>query len=79
MQPCEVLDANTETARGGRMTRDKHQEMMILADMIQGEINRMCVTDDMIELNNMSLYARNNIGKLRDMREADLQKGKKND
>lgn len=58
------------------MTRDKHQEMMILADMIQGEINRMCVTDDMIELNNMSLYARNNIGKLRDMREADLAERK---
>ena len=54
------------------MTRDKHKEMMILADMIKGEINRMCVTNDMIELNNMSLYARNNIGKLRDMREADL-------
>lgn len=58
------------------MTRDKHQEMMILADMIQGEINRMCVTDDIIELNNMSLYARNNIGKLRDMREADLAERK---
>lgn len=61
------------------MTRDKHQEMMILADMIQGEINRMCVTDDMIELNNMSLYARNNIGKLRDMREADLAERKDNE
>ena len=58
------------------MKKDKHQEMMILADMIQGEINRMCVTDDMIELNNMSLYARNNIGKLRDMREADLAERK---
>lgn len=58
------------------MTKDKHQEMMILADMIQGEINRMCVTDDIIELNNMSLYARNNIGKLRDMREADLAERK---
>ena len=58
------------------MTRDKHREMMILADMIKGEINRMCVTDDMIELNNMSLYARNNIGKLRDMREVDLAERK---
>ena len=58
------------------MTRDKHQEIMILADMIQGEINRMCVTDDIIELNNLSLYARNNIGKLRDMREADLAERK---
>lgn len=58
------------------MTKDKHREMMILADMIQGEINRMCVTDDIIELNNMSLYARNNIGKLRDMREADLAERK---
>lgn len=58
------------------MTRNKHQEIMILADMIKGEINRMCVTDDMIELNNMSLYARNNIGKLRDMREADLAERK---
>jgi hypothetical protein len=58
------------------MTKDKHQEIMILADMIQGEINRMCVTDDMIELNNMSLYARNNIGKLRDMREEDLTERK---
>ena len=60
------------------MTKDKHREMMILADMIQGEINRMCVTDDIIELNNMSLYARNNIGKLRDMREADLAERKEN-
>ena len=58
------------------MTRDKHKEMMILADMIKGEINRMCVTNDIIELNNMSLYARNNIGKLRDMREADLAERK---
>lgn len=54
------------------MSREEHQKMMILADTIKGEINRMCVTDDVIELNNMALYARNNIGILRDMREADL-------
>lgn len=62
------------------MTKDKHQEMMILVDTIQGEINRMCVIDDISELNNMTIYARINIAKLCDVRKADLAERKaKND
>lgn len=31
-------------------TEQKHKETMNLADLIEGSINRMCVTDDMDEL-----------------------------
>ena len=50
------------------MTENERKSMMILADTIQGEINRMCVTKDLAELDTMALHARENIKKLQDMR-----------
>ena len=46
--------------------------MMILADTIKGEINRMCVTDSLAELDTMADHAIRNIEKLQNMRFADL-------
>lgn len=54
------------------MNREEHQKMMILADTINGEINRMCVTDSLAELNTMADHAIRNIEKLQNMRFADL-------
>ena len=50
------------------MTEQERKTMMILADTIQGEINRMCVTKDLAELDTMSMHAANNLKKLHDMR-----------
>lgn len=50
------------------MNEKTRKSMLIFADTIEGEINRMCVTKELSELDTMALYARNNIGKLRDMR-----------
>ena len=50
------------------MTNKEIQTMLILADMIKGEINRMCVTNELSELDNMALYAKKNIEKLQKMR-----------
>lgn len=54
------------------MSREEHQKMMILADTINGEINRMCVTDSLAELDTMADHAIRNIEKLQNMRFADL-------
>ncbi len=54
------------------MTREEHQKMLNLADMIQGEINRMCVTDEIAELDTMAFYAVENIKRLRDLRYREL-------
>jgi len=54
------------------MTRDEHQMIMNIADMIQGEINRMCVTDELAELDTMAFHAEENIKRLRDMRYREL-------
>lgn len=51
---------------------EKKKEMMLLADMIKGEINRMCVTDELSELDTMALHAKKNIEKLQNMRYSDL-------
>ena len=45
------------------------KELLNLADMINGEINRMCVTDDIDELYVMAACARKNINKLCFMRD----------
>jgi len=55
------------------MTEEERKKMMNLADMIEGEINRMCVTKDLSELDTMALYARKNIEKLQNMRYADFK------
>ena len=47
------------------MNREEHQKMMILADTTKGEINRMCVTDSLAEVNTMADQAIMNIEKLR--------------
>lgn len=49
------------------------KELLSLADTIQGEINRMCVTDDINELYYMATRARKNINKLCSMRDDDLK------
>ncbi len=40
---------------------------MILADTIQGEINRMCVTNELSEFGTMYLHATKNLDKLKNM------------
>ena len=52
------------------MTENERKSMLIreLADTIQGEINRMCVTKELSELDSMALHARKNIEKLRSTR-----------
>lgn len=40
---------------------------MILADTIQGEINRMCVTKELSEFDTMYLHAKKNLEKLSKM------------
>ena len=50
------------------MTENERKSMMILADTIKGEINRMCVTKELSELDSMALHARKNIEKLQRMR-----------
>ena len=46
------------------MTENERKSMMILADTIQGEINRMCVTKELSELDTMYEHARINLDKL---------------
>ena len=47
--------------------REKNKEIMILADTIQGEINRMCVTKDLAEFDTMYGHAKLNLDKLSKM------------
>lgn len=49
------------------MTENERKSMMILADTIQGEINRMCVTNELSELDTMYRHARNNLDRLLSM------------
>ncbi len=46
------------------MTETERKEMMNLADTIQGEINRMCVTKELSEFDSMYGHAKKNIEKL---------------
>ena len=55
------------------MTENERKNMMILADTIQGEINRMCVTKDLEELDAMALCAQGNIERLLSMRYEDFR------
>lgn len=50
------------------MTEKERKEIMNLADIIKGEINRMCVTKELRELDTMEQYALINITKLAHMR-----------
>ena len=49
------------------MTENERKTMMILADTIKGEINRMCVTKELSELDTMYLHAKKNLEKLSKM------------
>ena len=49
------------------MIEQERKEILNLADMIHGEINRMCVTKDLSELDSMALYAKKNLEKLSKM------------
>lgn len=49
------------------MTENERKTMMILADTIQGEINRMCVTNKLSEFDTMYGHAKKNLDKLSKM------------
>lgn len=46
------------------MTDNERKTMMILADTIMGEINRMCVTKELTEFDTMYGHAKTNLDKL---------------
>lgn len=46
------------------MTESERKTMMILADTIEGEINRMCVTTELEEFDTMYGHAKKNLEKL---------------
>lgn len=46
---------------------NERKSIMILADTIEGEINRMCVTNELTELDSMYMHARNNLDRLLSM------------
>ena len=50
-----------------KMTENERKTIMILADTIEGEINRMCVTNELTELDTMYRHARNNLDRLLSM------------
>ena len=49
------------------MTENERKTMIILADTIQGEINRMCVTKELSEFDTMYGHAKRNLDKLSKM------------
>lgn len=49
------------------MTENERKTMMNLADTIQGEINRMCVTKELTEFDTMYGHAKRNLDKLSKM------------
>ena len=46
------------------MTENERKTMHILVDTIRGEINRMCVTDELTEFDTMYGHAKRNLDKL---------------
>lgn len=50
------------------MTELERKKMFSLVDTIMGEINRMCVTQELTELGGMAMHAKKNIEKLQSMR-----------
>lgn len=49
------------------MTENERKAMMILADTIEGEINRMCVTKELAEFDLMYGHAKRNLDVLAEM------------
>lgn len=60
---CEINEDSAETRK----------KIIYLGDMIEGEINRICVTDDLNELDKMVAYAKKNIEKLQELRYKQLK------
>lgn len=48
------------------------REMSAIADMIEGEVNRMCVTNDPEELHRMCNWVIDNAKRLKKIKESDL-------
>ena len=46
------------------MSENERKEIMILSDTIHGEVNRMCVTNKVSELDTMCAHAKTNLDKL---------------
>ena len=46
------------------MSENERKTMMILADTIEGEINRMCTTKELAEFDTMYGHAKRNLDKL---------------
>ncbi len=49
------------------MTEQERKKIMNLADTIKGEINRLCVTKELSELDSMAIHVKRNIEKLQSM------------
>ena len=49
------------------MTENQHKSIINLAETIKGEINRICVTHELAELDTMYLHAMKNLEKLKKM------------
>ena len=49
------------------MTLNERKTMILIADIIEGEINRMCVTKDLAEFDTMYGHAKKNLDKLSKM------------
>ena len=49
------------------LTKKERTEIENLRDMLNGNINRMCVTDDLVELYDRASYALKNINKIIDI------------
>lgn len=58
------------------MTEIERKNILILADTIKGEINRMCTTKDIEELDAMALCAQGNIEQLLSIRYNDFKEQK---
>lgn len=69
------MDAVTGAVQGGKgMT---HQELLNESDMLEGNINRMMVTDDIKELREMYDWACKRLAKIYTVRFEELDNGEK--
>ena len=60
----------------------RNEKIIEIADMLEGEINRMCVTNDIVELETMTYHAWKNIVRLQGIRHNEIvsrMRGEEND
>ena len=50
------------------MTDQERNDMLFVSDILKGEINRMCVTHNLSELDTMAMYAKKHIEQIQKMR-----------